>query len=119
MNTLLLAALVAEGVVAIGFISVPGQLLGPLGVTLAPAAIPIARLFGSALLAFAVLLWSARASADPELRRVVVRALFVYFLVSTVLLLVTQLGGLMNALGWILVALHVLFTIWFGAFLTK
>ncbi len=45
--------------------------------------------------------------------------MFVYFLVSTVLLLTTQLGGLMNALGWILVALHVLFTIWFGTFLTR
>jgi hypothetical protein len=119
MNTLFLVALVVEGVVAIGFIGLPVQLLGPLGVTLDPAAAPVARLFGSAVLTFPVLLSYARASADAALRQVVVRALFVYFLVSSVVLLVTQLGGLMNALGWILVALHVGFTIGFGAFLTQ
>ena len=119
MNTLFLAAMVLEGVVAVGFLSVPGALLAPFGVALEPTAIPIARLFGSAALTFPVLLSYARTSADTALRRTAVRALFVYFLVSTAVLAVTQLGGLMNALGWILVAVHVVFAIWFGAFLTK
>ena len=119
MNTLFLVVMVVEGLVAIAFIALPGQALGQFGVTPDATAISFARLFGSAVLAFPVLLSYARASADAALRRVAVRVLFVYFLVSTVLLAITQLGGLMNALGWILVALHVAFTIWFGAFLTK
>ena len=119
MNTLFLVATILEGLFAIGFIAVPGQMLGPYGVTLDRTATPFVRLFGSALLTFPVLLSYARASADVALKRVAVRTLFVYFLVSTVLLLITQLGGLMNWLGWIIVAIHAVLTIWFGAFLTK
>ena len=119
MNTLFLAAMIVEGLFAIGFIAVPGQMLAPYGVTLDPTAASFARLFGSALLTFPVLLSYARASADAALKRVAVRTLFVYFLVSTVLVVINQLGGLMNALGWIIVAIHVLFTVWFGAFLAK
>jgi hypothetical protein len=116
---LLLVAAIVEGVFAIGFVAVPGPMLGPYGVTLDPTATSFARLFGSALLTFPVLLSYARASADMALKRVAVRTLFVYFLVSTVLVLMNQVGGLMNALGWIIVALHVVFTLWFGAYLKK
>jgi hypothetical protein len=117
MNTLFLVATIVEGLMAIGFIAVPSQLLGPFGVTLDRTATPFVRLLGSALLTFPVLLSYARSSADMPLKRVAVRTLFVYYLVSTVLVLMTQLSGLMNALGWIIVAVHVIFTIWFGAFL--
>jgi hypothetical protein len=119
MNTLFLVAMVLEAVVAVGFLSVPGALLAPFGVVLEPTAIPLARLYGSAVLTFPVLLAYSRASADAAPKRIAARALFVYFLVSTAVLAVMQLGGLMNSLGWILVAVHVALTIWFGAFLTK
>jgi hypothetical protein len=119
MNGLFLVAMVVEGLFAIGFIAAPGQLLDPFGVTLDRTAISFVRLFGSALLTFPVLLSYARASADMALKRVAVRTLFVYYLVSTVLTVITQVGGLMNALGWIIVAIHAAFTIWFGAFLTE
>lgn len=119
MNALFLVTMIVEGIFAVGFIAVPGLMLGPYGVALDRTATNFVRLFGSALLTFPVLLSYARASADVALKRVAVRTLFVYFLVSTVLVVIAQLGGLMNSLGWIIVGLHVVFTIWFGAFLTK
>ncbi len=119
MNALFLVAMIVEGIFAIGFIAVPDLVLAPNGVTLDATSRPFVRLFGSALLTFPVLLSYARASADLALKRVAVRTLFVYMLVSTVLIVITQLGGLMNASGWVIVAIHALFTIWFGAFLTK
>jgi len=38
----------------------------------------------------------------------------VYLLLSTILLLNTQLKGLMNSMGWGIVILHFAFMIWFG-----
>jgi hypothetical protein len=119
VNALFLVAMIVEGLFAVGFIAVPDLVLAPNGVTLDATSRSFVRLFGSALLTFPVLLSYARASADLALKRVAVRALFVYFLVSTVLIVISQLSGLMNASGWIIVGLHVAFTIWFGAFLTK
>lgn len=119
MNALFLVSMVVEGIFAIGFIFVPDLVLAPNGVTLDATSRPFVRLFGSALLTFPVLLSYARASADLALKRVAVRTLFVYFLVSTVLIVITQLSGLMNASGWAIVGLHVVFTVWFGAYLTK
>jgi len=62
MNTLLLVAAIVEGLFAIGFIAVPGPMLGPYGVALDPTSTSFVRLFGSALLTFPVLLSYARAS---------------------------------------------------------
>jgi hypothetical protein len=114
-----LVAMIVEGIFAVGFIAVPDLVLAPNGVTLDATSRPFVRLFGSALLTFPVLLSYARASSDLALKRVAARTLFVYMLVSTVLIVITQLGGLMNASGWVIVGIHVLFTIWFGAYVGR
>jgi hypothetical protein len=119
MNTLLLVALVFEALAAFAFIAMPGPALAPFGVALDPSGTSMARLFGAAVLGLAVLLWQAWSSADTVLKRVTVRALVVYWLASAVLIAMTLLGGLMNGLGWALVAVHVVLAIWSGAFLRK
>jgi hypothetical protein len=119
MNTLLLVAFVFEALAAFAFIAVPGPALAPLGVALDPSGTSMARLFGAAVLGLAVLLWHAWSSADRALKRVTVRTLVAYWLASAVLMAMTLLGGLMNALGWALVVVHVGLAIWSGAFLRK
>ena len=117
MNTLFLVATILEGLVVVVFVALPGPFFGPLGVRLDDSGVLLARLFASGLAALVVLLWHARSSADAALRHVAVQALFAYFLVSAVALAVAQAGGLMNALGWALVAIHVAFAAWSAAFL--
>jgi hypothetical protein len=119
VDTLFLVALIIEAVFGIGFVLAPAAMLGPFGVTFNDIATTFARLFGSALVAFSVLLWFARRSDKPELKRGVVYSLFAYYVVSTVLLVITQLAGLMNALGWIVVGIHVVLLVWFGYFIVK
>ncbi len=119
MNTLFLVAAILEAVVAVVLIFLPGPFFGPVGVRLDEAGVLLARLFASALLGLVVVLWHARAFADAALRQIAVRGLFVYSLVSAVSLAVAQVNGAMNALGWVLVGLHVVFAIWSGAFLRK
>ena len=119
MNTLFLVSLVVEAVFGIGFVLAPGALLAPMGVTLNDVATTFARLFGSALLSFPVLLWFARQSDKPEFRKGVVNSMSVYYLVSGILLLITQLRGQMNPTGWSVVVLHLGLFFWFGYFLVR
>jgi hypothetical protein len=119
MNTLFLVSMIFEAIFGIGFIFAPHLLLGPMGVTLDETAMAFARLFGSALISFPLILYFARRSSDLEFKKGVIKSMFVYYLVSTILLLITQFKGQMNAMGWSVVVLHVLFTLWFGRFLFK
>jgi hypothetical protein len=119
MNTLFLIALVVEAIFGIGFVIAPAALLGPLGVSLNTEATTFARLFGSALLSFPVLLWLARKSDHAGFKKAVVVSLFVYYLVSTLLLVIAELSGMMNAMGWGVIGIHVVLLVWFGYFLLK
>jgi hypothetical protein len=119
MNTLFLVSMIIEGIFAAGFIAVPGAMLGQFGVTLDVTATVFARLFGSALLSFPVLLWYGRRSDKMEFKTGVARGLFVYYLASTPIMLLTQTAGLMNAKGWSIVGLHFVFLAWFGVYVFK
>jgi hypothetical protein len=119
MNTLFMVSMIIEGLFAVGFIAVPGTMMGQFGVTLDVNATVFARLFGSALLGFPVILWSAMRSDKREFKTGVARGLFIYYLGSTPILLLTQTAGLMNAMGWSVVVLHFVFLAWFGVFVFK
>jgi hypothetical protein len=114
VNALFLVAMIVEGVFALGFIAVPGPMLEPFGVVLDEKAAVFARLFGSALLTFPVLLWYARRSPDRGFKIGTARGLFAYYLASTPILLLAQTAGLMNPGGWSIVALHGVFLLGFG-----
>jgi hypothetical protein len=117
MNTLFIVYLIVEAIFGIGFIFAPGILLDPMGVTLDETSTTFARLFGSALISFPVLLFFARRSASAEFKRGVVYCLFIYLIASTIILLITQLKGQMNAMGWTIIILHLVFLLWFGYYL--
>lgn len=119
MNTLFLISMVIAGLFAVGFIAVPGIILSPLGVTIDSTATIFARLFGSALISFPVLFWYGRRSDKMEFKVGVVRSLFIYYLASTSILLFTQISGLMNAKGWGIVGLHLVFLVWYGTYVFK
>ena len=119
MNTLFLVSLIVEAIFGIGFVLAPGIVLQPMGVTLDEIATTFARMFGSAIISFPVLLWFARRSDDPGFRKGVVSSMAVYYLISAVLLFISQLRGQMNVMGWGVVVLHVVLTIWFGYYIVK
>jgi hypothetical protein len=119
VDTLFLVALIVEAIFGIGFVLVPAAMLGPFGVTFTDIGATFARLFGSALITFPILLWFARRSDKPEFKKGVVYSLLPYYLVSTILLVIAQLAGLVNALGWIVICIHVVLLVWFGYFAVK
>ena len=119
MGTLFTVTFVVELIFALGFIIAPGTLFSTFGVEPSPFGISLARMFGSALLAFCTLLWYTRGSKSTDLRKATIRSLFIYWLVSSVFLVIAQLTGIFNAMGWSTVVLHVGFLIWYATFAFK
>jgi hypothetical protein len=119
MNTLFLIYLLVEAIFGIVFLFAPELAMGPMGVTLDEISATFARMFGSLLIGIPVLVFFARKSSSAEFRRGVMYCVFIYLLASTVVLLITQLKGLMNSLGWSIVVLHFAFMLWFGYYLLK
>lgn len=117
MKTLFLVYMIVEAIFGIGFLFAPGLLMAPMGVILDETSTTFARLLGTLILSIPVLLFFARKSSGSEFKTGVVYSVFVYLLLSTILLLITQLNGLMNAMGWGIVILHLSFMIWFGYYL--
>jgi hypothetical protein len=117
MNALFLVYLIVELIFGIGFLFVPGLMMGPMGVTLDETSATFARLFGSLIISIPVLLFFVRKSASTEFIKGVIYCAFTYLLVSTIILLITQLKGLMNSMGWSIVILHFAFMLWFGYYL--
>jgi hypothetical protein len=119
MNTLFLVYLIIEAIFGIGFLFVPDLVMGPMGVTLDETSTTLARMFGSLLISIPVLVYFARKSSSTEFKRGVIYCCFIYLLASTVILVITQIKGLMNAMGWSIVIIHLLFVLWFGYYLLK
>jgi hypothetical protein len=119
MNTLFIVSLIVEAIFGIGFILVPANLLAPMGVTLNNTSTTFACLFGSAIISFPFILYLARKSDNLIFKKSVVNSMFVYFSISTLLLFITQINGQMNTLGWSVISLHFVLTVWFGYYLVK
>jgi len=119
MQTLLTITLVIELIFTLGFIIAPGMLLGTFGVAPDAFGISISRLFGSALSAIVVLLWYARSSQSADLHKATVRSMFMYYLISSIVLIMAQLAGVLNVMGWSTVVLHLVLLVAFGMFAFK
>jgi hypothetical protein len=117
MNALFIAAMAVEALFGLGFILAPGALLNPMGVTLDGVSDALARLFGTAIFSLAVLVWLARKSDSTPFKRGTVITLFTYYLLSGGLFVIILLSGLMNAMGWSTVILHLGLAAWCGAIL--
>jgi len=119
MNVLFLVAMVVEFIFAALFLLIPAPALALFGVSLDLTSTTMTRLFGSALLAFPVLLWYASRTDSQDFKRSTVKTMFTYNLVVFILFTIAQANGLMNSFGWGAVILHLIFLIWFGYYLVQ
>jgi hypothetical protein len=113
--------MIIKAVVCLGFgpllLFVPGPLLTLLGSSFGPGAAITAREYGAALLGNLMLTWFARNAEISVARRAIVLDLFVYDAIAFVAMLLIQLSGGLNLLGWGIVAIYLFFTLGFGYFL--
>lgn len=116
LPTFLLIAAVIEALFGVGFLLLPEAVLAPLGVKLNAAGIMMTRIFGAALIAFALVFWWLRELPSSQASTAVFRAASIYFVVSAVPLLLGITGGLANAMGWGTFVIHVLLAAGFWHF---
>jgi len=117
LKTLMIIKAVVCLVFGILLLFVPGPLLGILGSTYGPGAAITAREYGAALIGILFLTWIARNAENSTARKAIITALFVYDAVAFIAMLILQLSGAMNALGWGVVFIYLFFTITFGYYM--
>ena len=96
---------------------VPWLVLQILGSSFGPGAAITAREYGAALIGVMVLTWIARNAEDSIARKAIIADLFVYDCVALIAMLILQLSGAMNLLGWGVVFIYLFFTVTFGYFM--
>jgi hypothetical protein len=114
LGTLLMVAAVIGAVYGIAFVVATGPLLSLFGISLDKAGTLVAQLFGGALIALAVVNWFARNVTDPEARQAVVYGNLAGDVVGFVVILLGQLAGIANVLGWSSVAIYLLLALGFA-----
>jgi hypothetical protein len=116
LNAMMMVNAVIAAVFGIAFVIVPGQLVSLYGVTADAPFRYVGQLFGSALVALAIVTWQARNAADSDARRAIVLGLAIGNTVGFVVALIGQLGAVVNALGWSTVVIYVLLALGFWYF---
>ena len=104
-------------VFGIGFILMPTTLMSFYGLTLNPGGAVMTQLFGASFILLGILLWFAKNAPRSEVAlRAIVLAVTVGDAIGFIVALLAQLSGMMNAFGWVTVALYLLLALGFGYF---
>ena len=117
LKTLMIIKAVVCLVFGLLLLFVPGPLLAILGSSYGPGAAITAREYGAALIGVLMLTWFARNAEDSTARRAIIINLFVYDAIAFIAMLILQLSGAMNALGWGVVFIYLFFTVAFGYYM--
>lgn len=94
----------------LGFVLVPATLAELYGLDLGEGGLFVGRLFGTVLLYVGLLVWQARGFVDQPAARSVLLSGFVGDGIGLIIIVLAQLGGLLNAVGWSAVAIYVFLT---------
>jgi hypothetical protein len=94
----------------IGSVLMPRLFLSLFGATLGPAGALMMQYSGVWLIGIGLLTWLVRDAAASKMGRGIGLALFVAYLAARVVSLLGQLAGVLNALGWMPVAIQVFFS---------
>ena len=106
-------------VFGIAFIAVPKELMSLYNVTLEQGGIYMTRLFGAAFILLGIMLLFAKKDTASQALRTFILAVFIGDTIGFVVVLIGQLSGFINALGWVTVALYFLLAIGFGYYYLK
>ena len=117
LKTLMIIKAVVCLIFGLILLFLPGWILSLLGSSYCPGAAITAREYGAALIGVLMLTWFARNAEDSVARRAIIINLFVYDAVAFIAMLILQLSGAMNTLGWGVVFIYLFFTVTFGYYM--
>ncbi len=97
----------------------PSFLLGILGASLTAPGVFLGREYGANMLGTLILMWFARDLGDTRARQPILMYLFVYDAIGFVVTTITTLSGVLNFLGWGIVAVYLFITVAAGYLLLQ
>ncbi len=97
----------------------PGILFNLLGTELNAGGTFTAREYGAALIGTLLLTWFARNVKAADARGAILLDLFVYDMIGVIITATVTLSGVLNVLGWSIVAVYLFFTAGSGYLLLK
>ena len=98
-------------------LAAPDVLCGLLGGVLSAAGMFAAREYGAAMIGTLLLTYLARNVAATDAKRAILTDLLVYDAIGVIITLVAIFSQVLNALGWGIVVVYLLFTVWAGLLL--
>lgn len=101
----------------LGFVFIPETLASFYGMSTNDSGVLMTRFFGQAFILLGVLLWLARNTSEQATQRAFSISVFIGDIVGFAIAIMAQLSGVMNALGWLSVALYLVLALGFGYFL--
>lgn len=114
LNQLMIFKSLITFIFGVTFVLVPNAGMGLYGVTLEPAGVMMGQLFGAVFLILSITLWFARNAPFSEVSlQAFLLAIVIGDAIGFVVALLAQFSGLMNAFGWLNVALWLVFTLGF------
>jgi hypothetical protein len=116
LKTLMIINSIVAIVFGVLFVIVPAQAYSCYNITADEQLIYMGRLFGSALIGFAMLTWIARNATDSDARKAILYALFTADCIGFVVALIGQISNVVNVLGWSTVGIYLLLALGFGYF---
>jgi hypothetical protein len=115
LSTFLILKAVICFIFGLGYLIAPVFVGSIYEIALDPDGIIMARFFGALLLGISLILWLSR-NADWNVLKSITLSLCIADTIGFIIALVAQLGGVMNPLGWIIVAIWLLLALGLGYF---
>ena len=113
-RTLLITKAIVCLIFGLFLLVAPGVLFGVLGGVLNAAGRFAAREYGAAMIGTLLLTYLARNVAASDSRQAILVDLLVYDAIGVIITVIAILSGVLNALGWGIVAVYLLFALWSG-----
>lgn len=118
-TTLMVIKAVVCLVLGLLILIVPDFVYSLFGTSLTEGGTFAAREYGASLIGNLMVAWFARNATESKARRAIILGLCVYDSIGFIVTLVAVISGILNPLGWSVVAIYLFFAVGFGYFLVK
>lgn len=117
LNVVLIITAVIAIVFSAGFVLVPTTLWALYGVKLNTDGVYLAQLFGTANVGIGLVILSVRGASAPDTGRRLALGILGWVIVEGIVVLLGQLQGVTNVLGWLFVGLDLVLAVVYAYFL--
>lgn len=117
LNVLLNITIVLAIVFGLGFVLVPTTLWTLYGIKLDTAGVYLAQLFGTANIGIGLVIFFVRGASAPDIGRRLAMGILGWTIIEGVVVLLGQLQGVTNFMGWSFVGLDLVLAVAYAYFL--